>query len=405
MAMPTLAAIAIAFYLAWNLGANDVANSMGTSVGSKALSLSQAIGIAAIFELAGALLFSHAVSAQLITGVIDLHQFADRPQLFVRAMLAVLLATGIWMNLATWLGLPVSSSHATIGALAGVGIVAIDWQAIHWDKLGFISLAWVLTPLVSGLIATLGYRALRSMFLIEQPTHRIQEWIPWLTVGLVVIFGAIVLPSVSDRLQLNFIHQRLSDRALMLGMGSFMVAGLNLWLLRPRVTNRTIEQIFGQFQIISACFVAFAHGSNDVGNAIAPLAAIVQIETTGKLPIADLALPFWVLGVGGLGIVAGLAIWGRKVMATIGEGIIPLQPSGGFCAEIATAITILLASRFGLSLSTSHALVGAVVGVGLAQPGLKIQRSMLQSIALSWLATIPLAAIVAAIAFKVLAAI
>jgi inorganic phosphate transporter, PiT family len=404
MALPTLAAIAIAFYLAWNLGANDVANSMGTSVGSKALSLSQAIGIAAIFELSGALLFSHAVSANLITGVIDLDRFADRPQLFVSAMLAVLLSAGIWMNLATWLGLPVSSSHATVGALAGVGIVAIDWQAIHWDRLGFISLSWMLTPLVSGLVATLVYRALRSAFLTA-PTNRIQEWIPWLTVGLVLVFGAIVLPAVTDRLQLNLIHHQLSDRALMLGMGSLMVAGLNLWLLRQPIAARSPEQILSQFQIISACFVAFAHGSNDVGNAIAPLAAIVQITATGNLPIGGLALPFWVLSIGGLGIVAGLTVWGRNVMATIGEGIIPLKPSGGFAAEIATAITILLASRFGLSLSTSHALVGAVVGVGLAQPGLKIQTSVLKSIALSWLATIPLAAIVAAIAFKILAAI
>jgi inorganic phosphate transporter, PiT family len=405
MALPTLAAIAIAFYLAWNLGANDVANSMGTSVGSKALSLSQAIGIAAIFELSGALLFSHAVSANLITGVIDLDRFADRPQLFISAMLAVLLSAGIWMNLATWLGLPVSSSHATVGALAGVGIVAIDWQAIHWDRLGFISLSWMLTPLVSGLVATLVYRALRSAFLSEQQPNRIQEWIPWLTVGLVLVFGAIVLPSVTDRLQLNLIHHHLSDRTLMLGIGSLMVAGLNLWLLQPPVSDRSPEQILSQFQIISACFVAFAHGSNDVGNAIAPLAAIVQITATGNLPIAGLALPFWVLSIGGLGIVAGLAVWGRNVMATIGEGIIPLKPSGGFAAEIATAITILLASRFGLSLSTSHALVGAVVGVGLAQPGLKIQTSVLKSIALSWLATIPLAAIVAAIAFRLLTAI
>jgi inorganic phosphate transporter, PiT family len=404
MAMPTLAAIVIAFYLAWNLGANDVANSMGTSVGSKALSLSQAIGIAAIFELAGALLFGHAVSEQLVTGVIDLARFADRPQLFVIAMLAVLLAVGVWMNLATWLGLPVSSSHATVGALAGVGVVAIDWQAIHWDKLGFISLSWVMTPLVSALVATLVYRVLRSAFLTEPPTHLIQEWIPWLTVGLVLVFGVIVLPSVVDRLQLNLIHQRLSDRALILGSGGLMAAGLNLWLLRQPLATCSIEQIFGQFQIISACFVAFAHGSNDVGNAIAPLAAIVQIEASGELPIVGLAVPFWVTAIGGLGIVAGLAIWGRKVMATIGEGIIPLQPSGGFSAEIATAITILLASRFGLSLSTSHALVGAVVGVGIAQ-GVTIQTTTLRSIGLSWIATIPLAAIVAAIGFKILTAI
>jgi inorganic phosphate transporter, PiT family len=401
--MPTLVAIVCAFYLAWNLGANDVANSMGTSVGSKALSLSQAIGIAAVFELAGAVLFSHAVTANLVTGVIDLDRFADRPQLFVLAMLAVLLAAGIWMNLATWLGLPVSSSHATIGALAGVGIVAIDWQAIHWDRLGFISLTWLLTPLVSGLVATLVYRALRSAFLTEQPNPSIAEWIPWLTVGLVLVFGAIVLPAVVDRVQLHLIHQRLSDRALMLGIGGLIVAGLNIWLLRsPAGPPRSIEQILSQFQIISACFVAFAHGSNDVGNAIAPLAAIVQIEATGNLPIAGLALPFWVLAIGGLGIVAGLAVWGRKVMATIGEGIIPLQPSGGFAAEIATAITILLASRVGLSLSTSHALVGAVVGVGLAQPGVKIQTGSLKSIGLSWIATIPLSAIVAAIAFTLL---
>ncbi len=403
MAMPTLAAIVIAFYLAWNLGANDVANSMGTSVGSKALSLTQAIGIAAIFELSGALLFSHAVSANLITGVIDLDQFSDRPQLFVLAMLAVLLSAGVWMNLATWLGLPVSSSHATVGALAGVGIVAIDWHAIHWDKLGYISLSWMLTPLVSGLIATMVYRTLRSAFLTAH-THPIQEWIPWLTVGLVAIFGAIVLPAVTDRLQLNLIHHQFSDRALILGIGSLIVAGLNLWLLQPSPTPRSPEQILSQFQIISACFVAFAHGSNDVGNAIAPLAAIVQTQTTGQLPIAGLALPFWVLAIGGLGIVAGLTIWGRNVMTTIGEGIIPLQPSGGFAAEIATAITILLASRFGLSLSTSHALVGAVVGVGLAQ-GITLQTTTLKSIGLSWLATIPIAALIAAIAFKVLAAI
>jgi inorganic phosphate transporter, PiT family len=404
MAIPTLMAIVVAFYLAWNLGANDVANSMGTSVGSKAVTLSQAIGIAAIFELAGALLFGQAVTANLVTGVIDLDRFADRPQSFVIAMLAVLLAAGVWMNVATWLGLPVSSSHATVGAIAGVGIVAINWQAIHWATLGGISLTWVVTPLVSGLVATLLYRALRSAFLTESLTHRLQEWIPWLTLGLVLVFGVIVLPSVNDRLQVSLIHQRLSDRAVILGLGGLMVTGLNLWLLRQSLFARSIEQIFGQFQIISACFVAFAHGSNDVGNAIAPLAAIVQVQATGAIPQSDLAVPFWVLAVGGLGIVAGLSVWGRNVMATIGEGIIPLQPSGGFAAEIATAITILLASRFGLPISTSHALVGAVVGVGLAQ-GVTIQTATLKSIGLSWIATIPLAAILAAIGFKILAAI
>jgi inorganic phosphate transporter, PiT family len=333
--------------------------------------------------------------------VIDLAPFVSQPQIFLVAMLAVLLAAGVWMNLATWWGLPVSSSHATVGAIAGVGIAAIDWQAIHWATLGGISLTWMVTPLVSGLIATGIYRTLRSGF-FQSPAQRLDEWLPWITASIVGVFGAIVLPSVADRLQNSVIHHPLPNHTVSIGIAVGLSLGLNIWVLRSQ--TQPIEAIFARLQLISACFVAFAHGSNDVGNAIAPLAAIVQLETTGELPIAGLDLPFWVLAVGGLGIVGGLLVWGRRVMATIGEGIIPLQPSGGFAAEIATAITILLASRWGLPISTSHALVGGVVGVGLAQ-GITMQTTTLKSIGLSWIATIPIAAIVAATSFKILKAI
>ncbi|MFM2429306.1 MAG: hypothetical protein RLZZ511_519 [Cyanobacteriota bacterium] len=407
-------AIGIAFYLAWNLGANDVANSMGTSVGSKAISWRQALVIAGIFELAGALLFGQNVSARLITGVIDVGNFSARD--FVSAMVAALLAAGVWMNGATGLGLPVSSSHAIVGALAGVGLVAIGPGAVHWASLGGISLTWLGTPLVSAGIAWIVYRLLFLGFLqadreADSTQIRLLEWVPWLSALIVVVFGSLVLPSVVDRVQ-SMVPLGLPNHTLALGLAASLAMGLMGWLLRrspkPLASKTTIdtraEAQFARFQLISACFVAFAHGSNDVGNAIAPLAALVQWQSTGQLPTDDLVVPFWVLAIGGLGIVAGLAVWGERVIRTVGEGIMALQPSGGFAAELATAITVLLASRLGLPVSTSHALVGAVVGVGLARSGVtrsgdSIQISTLKSILLTWIATIPLAAGLAGLMF------
>jgi inorganic phosphate transporter, PiT family len=383
-------AIILAFYLAWNLGANDVANSMGTAVGSKAINLKQALIIAGMLELTGAVLFGQTVTANLATGILNPAQFADRPQTLLLGMLAVLLAAGIWMNLATWLGLPVSSSHATVGGLTGVGVVALGTDAVNWADLTQISLTWIATPIVSALIATLLYRTVRQIIAQNQ----LLEWIPWLSALLISIFGLIVFPPIVAHLHLD-----LPDQTLALGFGSLTTIGLTIGLLRQFSTIPPAETLFAQLQVISACFVAFAHGSNDVGNAIAPLATIVHIQSTGTVPLGNVTIPLWILGLGGLGIVGGLAVWGKQVIATIGAGIIPLQPSGGFCAELATAITILLASRWGLPVSTSHALVGGVVGIGLAQGVDQIQFGLLRSILLTWIATIPLAAGLAALVF------
>jgi phosphate/sulfate permease len=220
----------LAFYLAWNLGANDVANSMATSVGSKAITLPQALTIAALLECSGALLFGQTVSQKLATGVIDVNQFAAMPDRFVLGMLAVLLSSGLWMNLATILGFPVSSSHAVVGAIAGFGAISLGLTAVNWGSLGVISLAWVLTPVVSGTIAA-------ALYFVSS---KLPEAIP-----------------------------------------------------------------FAKLQVLSACSVAFAHGSNDVGNAIAPFAAILQVIKTGTVPVEALPIPLWVLAIGGLGIVGG----------------------------------------------------------------------------------------------------
>lgn len=388
----------LAFYLAWNLGANDVANSMGTSVGSKAVTLKQALIIAGILEFAGAVLFGSNVSQTLITGILDPAQFT--PQLLLIGMIAVLIAAGLWLNLATLLGFPVSSSHATVGAIVGVGSLAFGLDAINWNAIALISITWVITPMISGLFAAAFYSTIKY-WILDQPNAiaQLQEWIPWLSAVLIGVFGIIVFPAITQPIQ-NIIDLPLHSVSIILG--TIAITTLSISALQ---NIQTVESTIGQFQVVSACFVAFAHGSNDVGNAIAPFAAIVYDLTSGKVPTEGFQVPLWTLILGGVGIVAGLAVLGKKVISTIGEGIISLQPSGGLCAELATATTILIASRFGLPVSTSHALVGGVVGVGLVQGWKTIQLQTLRSIALTWLATIPLSAALSGIVFVILRSI
>jgi PiT family inorganic phosphate transporter len=382
----------LAFYLAWNLGANDVANSMGTSVGSKAVTLKQALIIAGILEFTGAVLFGQNVSQKLVTGIINPTQFT--PQILLIGMISVLVAAGVWLNIATVFGFPVSSSHATVGAIAGVGYLALGKTAVNWGALGLISLTWLITPLVSGTIAALFYSLIKR-WILDRP-HQLQEWIPWLSALLISVFGVIVFPTIAKPMQ-PILHLPISSISILLGaiaVGTLSVYGFQ--------NLQTVESTIAKFQVVSACFVAFAHGSNDVGNAIAPFAAIVYILQTGTVPLDEFKVPIWSLALGGVGIVAGLAVLGKKVISTIGEGIIPLQPSGGLCAELATATTILIASRMGFPVSTSHALVGGVVGVGFVQGMKSIQFQTLRSIGLTWLVTIPVSAVLSGILFLLL---
>ncbi|PLZ22449.1 phosphate permease [Fischerella thermalis WC542] len=412
--------ILLAFYLAFNLGANDVANAMGTSVGSKAVTLKQALIIAGVLEFTGAVLFGHEVSETLATKIANPNLFAGTPQMLMNGMITVLISCGLWLQIATSRGLPVSSSHAVVGAIAGFSWVALGVDAIDWSSIGKITLGWIVTPVISGAIAGLFYGQIKR-WILTQPHQLLQmnEWIPWLSAMLLGIFGVIVLPSVTQPLA-NFLIEevgvKIPTHDISLCVGGIAAVGLSLYSWRElerrseghggqgeMVNNQlpTVERLFAKFQLLSACFVAFAHGSNDVGNAIAPLAAIVYIHNTGTVPIGGIAIPIWILVLGGAGIVAGLAIWGKKVIATIGESIISLQPSSGFCAELATASTILLASRLGLPVSTSHALVGGVVGVGLVQNPKSVQFKTLQGIATAWLVTVPVSAGLSAVIFSI----
>jgi PiT family inorganic phosphate transporter len=403
----------LAFYVAWNLGANDVANAMGTSVGSKAVTLRQALIIAGILEFTGAVLFGHEVSATLATEVANPELFAGIPQMLILGMVSVLLACGLWLQIATSQGWPVSSSHAVVGAIAGFSWVAAGVGAVEWANIGSITVAWVLTPLISGTLAA-GFYSIVKYSILDQPNpiERLREWIPWLSATLLSVFGVIVLPTLFN--QPLFAALPIPAHDLPIATGAVAAVALTFisWRQLERFTSTSalstqnssplpspVERLLGRFQVLSACFVAFAHGSNDVGNAIAPLAAIAYIIRTGSVPLSGFSVPLWILILGGSGIVAGLAVWGKKVIATIGENIIPLQPSSGFCAELATATTILLASRLGLPVSTSHALVGGVVGIGLVQNWRNVRFQTIQSIALAWVITIPVAAGLGAIIF------
>ncbi|MDZ8104304.1 MAG: anion permease [Nostoc sp. DedQUE12a] len=421
----------LAFYVAWNLGANDVANAMGTSVGSKAVTLKQALIIAGVLEFTGAVLFGHQVTETLATKIANPGLFAATPEILVVGMATVLVSCGVWLQIATSRGLPVSSSHAVVGAIAGFSWVALGVDAIDWPSIGMITVGWVLTPVISGAIAALFYSQIKH-WILEQPNQlvQLQEWIPWLSTVLIGIFGVIVLPSLTQPLTNFLIEQvglNIPTYDIPLFTGAVGAVGLTItsWrqleetgdagtLLRGDAENNqspmpdarcpmpnAIEKLFARFQVLSACFVAFAHGSNDVGNAIAPLAAIVYIHRTGSVPTDSITIPIWILILGGAGIVGGLAVWGKKVIATIGENIISLQPSSGFCAELATATTILIASRLGLPVSTSHALVGGVVGIGLVQNIKSIKFKTLQGIAAAWLITIPISAVLSAAIFSV----
>ncbi|WP_310429347.1 anion permease [Chamaesiphon sp. VAR_48_metabat_135_sub] len=411
----TIFVCCLALYVACNLGANDVANSMGTSVGSKAVTLKQAIVIAGVLEFTGAVLFGRQVSSTLATSIANPDLFVSQPQTLLLGMIAVLISCGLWLQIATAKNLPVASSHAVVGAIAGFSWVAAGSQAVKWSALGSISLAWVVTPVVSASVAA-GFYLLIKRWILQQdkPLIQLEQWMPWLSLILVSVFGVIVLPTVVETIPLDFLPD-VPRHDFSLGLGGMAALSITLvgWrrLANESIaiesatsakTQEVVERQLARFQLLSACCVAFAHGSNDVGNAIAPLATILYIQSTSTVPQSSLEIPMWVLVLGGVGIVTGLAIWGKQVIATIGEGIIKLEPSSGFAAELATAATILIASSYGLPVSTSHALVGAVVGVGVIKNWRDVSLSTLRSIGLAWIVTIPISNLLSAGIFTML---
>ena len=385
----------LAFYMAWAIGANDVANAMGTSVGSGALTIFAAVIVAALFEFLGAFLAGGHVTDTVRKGLIDL-DLMTTDQL-IHGMLASLAAAATLLLGATRYGLPVSTTHSIVGAIVGFGAVAIGVDAVKWFEVGQIVLSWLTSPLLAGVTAFAIFQFTRSKILDqERPVEQIRKFGPFFFFFVFFVIGLVTLFKGLKNLKLDLDLPEAVLGSMLLGL---VGAGIGAFFIR-RVAKRAhapeqrfdrVERIFVVLQILTACAVAFAHGSNDVANSIGPLAAIVSAvnvdEVARKAPVAP-----WMLAIGGMGIMIGLATWGYRVMETVGKKITELTPSRGFAAELATATTIVLASRMGIPVSTTHTLVGAVLGVGLARGIGALDLRVVGSIIASWVATLPIAA-------------
>ncbi|MBW2279654.1 MAG: inorganic phosphate transporter [Deltaproteobacteria bacterium] len=380
--------------MAYAIGANDVANAMGTSVGSRSMTLVQAVIVAAIFEFLGAWLVGGHVTRTIRGGILDPVVTAASLETLKLGMLAALTSAGTWLIIASRLGWPVSTTHSIVGAIAGFGIVAFGPEAVEGAKLLRIVSSWLISPLISGTIAFLIIVQIRRSILNhEDPIARMRRWAPAYGFAVVLAIGLITLLKGLKNLHLDFSLP--AAIALSCGLGLVGAALTRFFVNRIRVDPEaerdfhfaTVERMFGRLQILSACAIAFAHGSNDVANAIAPVAAILSAES-GVLE-ATAPVPPWLLLLGGAGIVVGLSTLGYRVMATIGERITELTPSRGYAATFAAAITIGVASRMGLPISTTHTLVGAVLGVGLARGIGALDYRVVGTIAVSWIVTIP----------------
>jgi PiT family inorganic phosphate transporter len=458
------------FYMAWNIGANDVANAMGTSVGSGALTLKRAVIIAAILEFSGAFFFGSHVSKTMQSGIINADMFASDPLILVYGMLASLASAGIWLQVASYFGWPVSTTHSIVGAIVGFGMTVGGMEAIYWEQVGFIVSSWILSPLLGGILGYFIFTMLRKkIFYALDPVEAARRLTPFLVFVVVTVLAFVLVFEGFRNLHLNL--NVMQKGLLTLGLG-FLGAGISYFLVQRTSPSKRevlttvpvygedvkhslerarkhlqkvgiattgemqyhvgllveevkgieqtvqqkqevsinqseylkVERIFGYLQIMSACMMAFAHGANDVANAIGPLSAAVAILTTGLYAV-DAPVPTWALALGGVGIVIGLATWGWRVIETIGKKITELTPSRGFAAEFGAATTIVLASRLGMPISTTHTLVGAVLGVGFARGLEAVNLTTTRDILISWIVTVPLGALLAIILFYPIRAI
>ena len=407
----TLIMLAVVFglFMAWGIGANDVANALGTSVGSGAITIKTAIIVAAIFEFAGAALAGGSVTRTIRKNIIDPSAIVDRPEILVYGMLAALLAAGCWLAVASAKGWPVSTTHSIVGAIVGFAVAGIGVEAVAWGKIGQIVASWVVSPLLGGGFAFLLMMSIQKLiFNAERPFNQAVKWGPYY-----IFLVGFVISLITLFKGLKHLNVDLSITA------SFLIAGaigMAVAIIGKNAINRvkidenadrdfhfaSVERVFAPMIVFTACAMAFAHGSNDVANGIGPLAAVYGLVKSGGEVTQKLPMPFWILALGGVGIVVGLATYGYRVMQTIGGKITALTPTSGFCATVAAAITVVFASRTGMPVSTTHIMVGAVMGVGLARGFAALDLQVIGGIFASWIVTLPAGAILAAAFFFML---
>ncbi len=429
--MIVIAAAAFGAYMAINIGANDVANNMGPAVGANALTMTGAIGIAAVAESAGALLAGGDVVSTISLGIIDPVSVQDSG-VFIWAMMAALISSALWVNLATWIGAPVSTTHSVVGGVMGAGVAAAGMSAVSWGTMGAIAASWVIAPVLGGIIAAAFLALIRAK--IQNRQDKIAAARRWVPILVALMGGAFVTYLAIKGL--NRVVTVKLEIALLIGLlASLIVWAMTVpWVRRKSegMENRTrsLKALFGLPLAISATFLSFAHGANDVANAVGPLAGIVHAAEFGDFA-ASVPIPGWVMVIGAFGISFGLFLFGPRLIRMVGSQITKLNPMRAFCVALSAAITVILASWMGLPVSSTHIAVGAVFGVGfyrewdadrkrrqsnrqrpvelqVAREELHrrklVRRSHFMTIIAAWVVTVPAAAVMSAVIFRVLTA-
>ncbi|MFP4501957.1 MAG: inorganic phosphate transporter [Candidatus Hydrogenedentota bacterium] len=402
-------AVIFGLYMAMNIGANDVANSMANAVGSRALTVFWAVVLASIFEFAGAFLVGGHVTNTVRKGIIDTQAFADNPYILAVGLVCALLAAATWLNMASWFGLPVSTTHSIVGAIAGFGVLRAGFGHVHWGTLGQVVASWFISPVAGGIIAFLVFTLIARFVLGDnKPVRAALAGVPITTFFVFVI---MTLGTIIKGLKNLDWHPSLGQTVLISGLIGLAAAAISYAALRKlwgghseeesaREQLAKVERVFAVLVVITSCAVAFAHGSNDVANAIGPLAGVIEIVQSGAIPEQAL-VPNWVLALGGIGIVIGLSTFGYRVMRTVGSDITNITPSRGVAADIGATITVLTCSNMGLPISTTHTLVGAIIGVGFARGITGVNRATVMRIFFSWFATLPVVAIMTIIFYLI----
>jgi len=399
-------AVIFGLYMTWGIGANDLANAMGTSVGAGAVSIKQAICIAIIFEFLGAVIAGGHVTKTIRKGIIDPSGIINNPEILVYGMLASLLAAAFWLMIASTKGWPVSTTHSIVGALIGFALVGIGPEAVIWSKVGGVVASWVISPAVGGTISFLLVMSTRKLiFDTDQPLKNAKRYAPFYIFMVGFVISLVTLFKGLKHLNINLSTGQSFAVAFCIGCLTAVLGWFFIRNVKEETGNNrdfhfaSVEKVFTPMMLFTACAMAFAHGSNDVANGIGPLAAVISIVNSGGEVMQKSELPTWILLMGGGGIILGLITIGYRVMLTVGKKITELTPSRGFCAELAAATTVVLASRTGLPVSTTHILVGSVLGVGLARGVGALDLRVVFNIIVSWLVTLPAGAIMAMLFF------
>ena len=389
------------FYMAWNIGANDVANSMASAVGAKAITIRQAIFIAGILNVLGAVFIGSHVTNTIRKGIVSTEVMTD-PNVALIGALSALLAAAIWVSFATWKSLPVSTTHSIVGAMIGFGIMAGGFSVINWSKLGAVVLSWVISPVFSLIISFFLFKFIVKTILVKKETfHRALKLSP-LFIGLAVFIIALSFlfkTPLGKKLAVETWAALVIASVLAIFLGYVGMVLLRRYL--PHNDNGGAEEVFRKIQIGTSCYVALAQGANDVANAIGPLAVIYFLVKTGSVG-AKVPVPVFLLLFGGIGIACGISMAGYRVMDTIGTKITTLTNTRGFSVDFAAASTVLIASKLGLPVSTTHAAVGGVLGVGLAGGIEAVNFGIVFQIMIYWVLTVPAAAVTSVIIFKLL---